>query len=809
MLSPISPDSDWSTYASVVSSMLENLDTLSQQIAFNHYASELTDAGLDWLLRIARHWPQAGTHLEAVLLHAYFDTLIRKAYEEYAPIRYFDGGKHELDISQFRDLDRALLKLNRIKLAFQHWENLPRTTGVGQLGVLAREFEKKARHLPIRQLMARAGRAIQVLKPVFMMSPLSIASYLPPESVSFDLVVFDEASQVKPVDALGAIARGRQLVVVGDSKQLPPTRFFDAMIGDGDEDEEVESVTADLESILGLIVSQRAPQRMLRWHYRSRHESLIAVSNHEFYNDKLVIFPSPHSERDQLGLIFRYLPDTVYDRGKTRTNPLEAKAVAEAVLEHARQRPDLTLGVAAFSSPQAQAILDVLELLRRRDPACEDFFNQHPHEPFFVKNLESVQGDERDVVFISIGYGKTAEGYVAHNFGPLNGEAGERRLNVLITRARLRCEVFTNLRHDDIDLARTQSRGIAALKTFLKYAETGVLDVPRPTGGEADSPFEEAVMQAIARHGYQLHAQVGSGGFFIDLAVLDPEQPGRYLLGIECDGATYHSSRSARDRDRLRQQVLEGLGWRIHRIWSTDWFTYPDRELRKVLAAIEQAKAARSASAPVVETKPERSEKATDMPLERAESDKESESIPSVPDYRLANFSLSLEGEELHQVSMAKRVEWVKVVVERESPVHREEITRRIAEAAGIKRLGNRIQSAIDHAIDVAVHSGQVYRRSQWLWSPLMTTAVVRSRAKLPASMRKLDRVAPEEIEQAILLVARESYGVERDALPASVCEKLGFGRITEEMRNTVLSVLDGAIQRGDIREVADHITAA
>ena len=498
MLNPINPDSDWSAHASVASTMLENLDTLSQQIAFNHYASELTDVGLDWLLGIARHWPQAGTHLEAVLLHAYFDALIRKAYEERAPIRYFDGGKHELDIRQFGDLDRNLLRLNRIKLASQHWENLPRGKGGGQLGVLAREFEKKARHLPIQQLMTRAGRAIQAIKPVFMMSPLSIASYLPPGSVGFDLVVFDEASQVKPVDALGAIARSRQLVVVGDSKQLPPTRFFDAMIGDGDDDEEVESVKAGLESILNLIVSQGAPQRMLRWHYRSRHESLIAVSNHEFYDDKLVIFPSPHSERDQLGLVFRHLPETVYDRGKTRTNPLEAKAVAEAVLEHARQHPDLTLGVAAFSSPQAQAILDVLELLRRRDPACEDFFNQHPHEPFFVKNLESVQGDERDVIFISIGYGKTAEGYVAHNFGPLNSEGGERRLNVLITRARLRCEVFTNLRHDDIDLARTQSRGIAALKTFLKYAETGVLDVPRPTGGEADSPFEEAIMQAIA-----------------------------------------------------------------------------------------------------------------------------------------------------------------------------------------------------------------------------------------------------------------------------------------------------------------------
>jgi very-short-patch-repair endonuclease len=442
-----------------------------------------------------------------------------------------------------------------------------------------------------------------------------------------------------------------------------------------------------------------------------------------------------------LGLVFRPLPDTFYDRGKTRTNPLEAKAVAEAVMAHARQRPDLTLGVAAFSSAQAQAILDHLELMRRNDPACEGFFNQHPHEPFFVKNLESVQGDERDVILISIGYGKTAEGYVAHNFGPLNGDGGERRLNVLITRARLRCEVFTNLRHDDIDLARTQARGVTALKTFLKYAETGVLDVPRPTGGEADSPFEEAVMQAIARHNYQLHAQVGSGGFFIDLAVVDPEHAGRYLLGIECDGATYHSSRSARDRDRLRQQVLEGLGWRIHRIWSTDWFTYPDRELHKVLTAIEQAKAARSAAAPIAETRPERPEPAADTSLQRAGSDGASVSVASVPEYRLANLSLSLMGAELHLVAMTHGVEWVKGVVECESPVHKEEVSRRITEAAGIRR-GARIQGAIDYAIEKAVHSGQVSKRSEWLWSPRMTTAVVRNRAQLPANLRKLDNVS-------------------------------------------------------------------
>src|SRR5215203_4290548 len=421
-----------------------------------------------------------------------------------------------------------------------------------------------------------------------MMSPLSIANFLEPNAVDFDLVVFDEASQVRPVEALGAIARGKQVVVVGDSKQLPPTSFFDRLVNTEEIDE--ENLTADLESVLGLFSAQGAPERMLRWHYRSRHESLITVSNHEFYEDRLVIFPSPDRGREDTGLVYHHLPNATYDRGGTRSNVGEAKRVAEAVMEHARNRPQMSLGVAAFSTAQMQAIEDQLEILRRADPSCEAFFTAHPFEPFFIKNLENVQGDERDAIFISVGYGRTPVGTLPMSFGPLNQDGGERRLNVLITRARRVCEVFTNLTADDIDLGRSGSRGVRALKTFLQYAKEGVLDVPVATGREPDSPFEESVLSALQAAGYRVETQVGSAGFFIDLAVVDPERPGRYLLGVECDGATYHSARSARDRDRLRQEVLERLGWRIHRIWSTDWFRNPERELRRLVEAIEEAK---------------------------------------------------------------------------------------------------------------------------------------------------------------------------------------------------------------------------
>ena len=453
---------------------------------------------------------------------------------------------------------------------------------------MRREFEKKRRHLPIRKLMTEAGNAILQIKPGFMMSPLSIAKFIPPGSVRFDLVIFDEASQVRPVDALGALLRAGQAVVVGDTQQLPPTSFFDRMAEDGDDPD--TTATADLESILGMFRACGAPERMLRWHYRSRHESLIAVSNHKFYDNRLVLFPSPDAQREETGLHFHHNAGTCYEPGSRKAfNAGEAAIVADAVMEHARLRPELTLGVAAFSLSQARRVEDEVELRRRADPSTEPFFADHPEEPFFVKNLENVQGDERDVMLVSVGYGRTEGGFMPMNFGPLNQEGGERRLNVLITRARRRLKVHSNFVADDLDLARTNARGVAALKTFLRYAQTGILDVPKPSGRDADSPFEEAVAEDLRALGHTIEHQIGSAGFFIDLAVVDPRQPGRYLLGIECDGATYHSARSARDRDRLRQQVLQGLGWTIHRIWSTDWFTHRQREIDRVDEAIRRA----------------------------------------------------------------------------------------------------------------------------------------------------------------------------------------------------------------------------
>ncbi len=568
-------------------------DQLQAIVSLNHLLDELQEAGLWSVFETVRSWETApGTeHLASTFDKTWYQALLDAAFVEHPELSGFEGATHGSLVETFRELDKLTLSHNRAKVISKHRDRLPRDSHVNGLSILKHEMAKKKKHLSIRELMKRAGDAIQRIKPVFMMSPMSIAQFLPPSTIDFALVIFDEASQVRPADAFGAILRGKQIIVVGDSKQLPPTSFFDKLGADDGEDDNGDSVgtVKDLESILDVFETRGILPKSLRWHYRSRHESLIAVSNLLFYNNKLLVFPSPSA--DSMGLVLNHHPETAYDAGRSKTNQKEARIVAEAVMDHARNYPDRSLGVVAFSLAQMTAIEDQLERLRHEDPSLEEtFFNRQSEEPFFVKNLESVQGDERDTIFISVGYGRQENGSLSMNFGPVNLDGGWRRLNVLFTRARRRCEIFSNLTASDINLGSSANQGRKALKAFLNYAETGKLDVDASLSEEFGSPFEEAVSAKLSGLGYEAHPQVGVAGYRIDLGIVNADRPGAYLLGIECDGATYHSARSARDRDRLRQTVLEKRGWTIHRIWSTDWFHNPARELERVVEAIERAK---------------------------------------------------------------------------------------------------------------------------------------------------------------------------------------------------------------------------
>ena len=775
-------------------------DKLHEIVTYNHLAERLTHGGFAEIVKVATDWPEASQFLSDLLKRTWYSVWVGKAIREHPILASFSSDTHEHIVDRFRQLDRLLLKCNRVEIAYEHVKNLPQhEVSSGQLSVLRGEFHKKRRHLPIRTLMTKAGHAIQTIKPVFMMSPLSVAKFLPAESVKFDWVIFDESSQVEPVDAFGAIIRGNQSIIVGDDKQLPPTRFFNKIAEEDDEDGK-ENLAADLESILGLFSRWKAPRRMLRWHYRSRHESLITVSNREFYDNKLQLFPSPDAARAKVGLVFHHHPNTVYDRGVSRKNQDEANIVAKRVMEHARSHSDLTLGVATFSASQREAIQDALEILRREDPSCEDtFFNPNSQEPFFVKNLENVQGDERDIIFISVGYGRDANGAHKMNFGPLNQDGGERRLNVLITRARWRCEVFTNLNADDINISPTSPQGVVALQRYLKYAQTGKLDVPElDADREAGSPFEEEVADTLRELNFQVDHQIGSAGYFIDLGIRDPEHPGRYLLGIECDGAAYHSARSARDRDRLRQQVLEDLGWSIHRIWSTAWFKNPQTELKKVVEAIEKAKTYRPPT-------PDPSSEITPEPEVINPPEPEPSENSPTENYELAELVIT-DGRDLHEVPSYRMADWIKRVVDVESPVHSDEVARRVTRAAGVNRIGDRIQRALKTGARHASQSGSIKIKEGFYYSPVQREVAVRDRTTLPTISRKLDLVAPEEIETAIKLIASNSLGIERGDLPREVCRQLGLGAVRRDRQKTVEIIADRMVERGELMQKGNSL---
>jgi very-short-patch-repair endonuclease/DNA polymerase III delta prime subunit len=784
---------------------------LRSLVGFNAIAYECESEGLAFVVQAAISWSMDTPSLALAFDATWYEGLVREAFKTRPALVRFDRTGHELAIRQFRDLDKKNLLLRRQILAAAHWEHLPTQHDVGETKVIRQEINKKRRHLPIRQLVARSGRAIRSIKPIFMMSPLSIAKFLAPGALDFDMVIFDEASQVRPVDALGALARGRQAVVVGDHKQLPPTSFFDTLV-EGDEVEDGEVPIGDLESILNLFVAQGAPQRMLQWHYRSRHHSLIAVSNAEFYDSRLTIFPASGFSHRPLGLRFHHLPDTLYERGKSRTNPEEARRVAEAVMAHAKSTPDMTLGVVTFSTAQRDAVLFQIEYLRRKDPTSEQFFSGRPDEPFFVKNLENVQGDERDVIYISIGYGKSEKGYFAHSFGPVNQEGGERRLNVLITRARFCCEVFANFEAEDIDLGRTNAAGVQALKKFLAYAKTGIMDIGVATGGDADSPFEEEVEAALLRLGWIIERQVGVGGFRIDLAVKDPAKPGRYLLGIECDGATYHSARWARDRDRLRQDVLEGLGWRIHRIWSTDWHRNKEHEIRRAAEALERAKAHFEAMVGG------QSEKATTS--EATEIIREDvvriEAAPAIMiPYKEAKLDLRLGALQLHEITVERAANACIAVADVEGPIHVDILYRRIAEGAGVRRVGSRIRDSLSAGLAHTVRTNRLKRDGDFVSIPGRLLAAPRDRSVAEISMRNLDWVSAEEIRLALFEVIKVAYSVSEDEAFRKGLSRLGLQRLTGTGRERFEAelaalVTGGVIQRsnGRLRVSAEPIPA-
>ena len=505
----------------------------------------------------------------------------------------FNTIHHNNLIKNFQTLDRNLIDNAKVRLCRILHNNM--INGLNnfpsELSALKHFSKLKRFRKSLRQIINSMPELLQSIKPCFMMSPLTVSQLIEPDLFKFDYIIFDEASQLTTEDCIGSMIRGKRLIVAGDEQQLPPTSFFKS-VTEPSEDDYTDDEKEDLESILDECQTSSFPKCMLKWHYRSKDEHLIAFSNKYLYK-QLYTFPSSIEKSEITGIKWHYYENT--DNNVQNALQAEAEKVAQACIEHAKKFPNRTLAVATFNVKQKGLIEDAINELLKKEKDCSEFFDDKKDEPFFVKNLESVQGDERDVIIISLGIFKNQNGILdMRSFGPINRDGGERRLNVLVTRARYKLEIFSAIRYGDFKDEQIKSEGVRLLKRYLEYAEKGEVALISDTQSEIDdhfdSPFESAVCKELRKAGYNVRTQVGCSGYRIDMAIRDDKNPGEFLLGIECDGRAYHSSATARDRDRLREDVLKGLGWKIYRIWSTDWFKNPKKELEKLFKYIEDLK---------------------------------------------------------------------------------------------------------------------------------------------------------------------------------------------------------------------------
>lgn len=765
-------------------------------------------------------------------------------------LRTFSTPEHVATIQKFREVDERFQQLTAAYIVAKLAGQLPASDDVNRKsswGILRHELQKKTKHKPVRQLIKEIPEVLTALSPCVMMSPLSISQYLPAEQTLFDVVIFDEASQITVWDAVGALARGRQAIVAGDPKQMPPSNFFNRSDDDPDGNVNVEG---DLESILDEMLGASIPEKALNLHYRSRRESLIAFSNSRYYENALVTFPAPVHPDNGVRLI---RPDGFYARGKARHNVGEAKAIVAEIVRRLTHEDsevrEMSIGVVTFNSEQQTLIENLLDDARSKKPSIEWAFSaESSREPIFVKNLETVQGDERDVILFSITYGPDQSNHVTMHFGPLNQDGGERRLNVAMTRARSEMLVFSTLSPDRIDLSRTQARAVADLKHFLEYAERG----PSALGaavfgsiGDYDSPFEIAVAQALQTKGWDVHPQVGVSAYRIDLGIVHPDEPGIYLAGVECDGAMYHSSAFARERDKIRQMVLEGLGWTLFRVWSTDWWTHrtkavetlheslngclkADRLKREEVArTLETMEVSESDALDLVEDGDEEEVialaltdgKAADevatrgasfSPVPEPTNASPSSFLPLTEKQQTSNFAGDLFGKSEHcyvvtqldaasypadpdlfySEEYASRLSaMVEHVIDTEGPIHEDVLIRRIARHHGFQRAGNQIREVVISL--VRRDRSRTEEDVGFFFWPKVTTKdrppLARYRNRTD-EMRKAEYICKEEICAISTLLSLKG-----DVL--ALARHLGIARLSQSARKRLADALDACCE--------------
>ncbi|WP_144111325.1 DUF3320 domain-containing protein [Paraburkholderia sp. BCC1886] len=781
-----------------LSSLLQGWQATSRQLQpwclWRKSRALAIDSGLQGIVDALEAGEAPLSNVATFFEYSYQSWWLRKAIDREPVLCNFSSAEHDRKIAEFKEADERFQKLTQQYIAAKLAGQVPASGEVmpgadSELGKLRRELQKQRKHMPIRQLVQNLPSLMTRLKPCLLMSPLSVAQYLDASHAQFDVVIFDEASQIPVWDAVGAIARGKQLVCVGDPKQLPPTSFFARSddSADGVDSDDVQ----DLESILDECLSIGLPELRLNWHYRSKHEGLITFSNVTYYDNELVTFPSPvtndqsvHFERVQ----------GVYDRGGSRTNRAEADAIVKAIERHYLDsaKRHLTLGVVTFNQAQQSLIERMLDERRRVSQQLDQAIAQTAQEPLFIKNLENVQGDERDIIFFSVTYGPDASGKVSLNFGPLNLEGGHRRLNVAVSRARVGVVIFSTLLPEQIDLSRVRAAGVRDLKNYLEFAIRGpraLVEQSMPTGREPDSPFERQVISVLREKGWTVHPQVGVSGYRIDIGVVDPRAPGRYLLGVECDGAMYHSGATARDRDRLRQHVLEGLGWKLHRIWSTDWWLNPEEPMRKLLARLEDLMAVvpevETAVSEVAEEESHTMYAASEPVGESVvEADVEATApTTQLREYRLVSLDKGSPDLFYESRSISTLVGQLLEVIETEGPVSQAILFRRVTQAWGLSRVGSRIEAHLCGLVPKDV-TRTMDGNMTFYWPERIKPDAwdgFRVPASSPETRRAINEISLEELGNTAVFVLVQQGGTSLDGISKAVCRLQGLTRTSAE----------------------------
>lgn len=751
--------------------LLTNIESINDVIVQRRVKSALESSITDAYLLEMIQEEKYPKHISKVFEYIRCHSIVKEILNTYNTLDEFNSLIFDKKIREFVYLDSKNIQMNNLQEVLDaHFYNVynirkDETLSVekkdDRISYLLQTFNKKRNIPTVKQLLHQAFEPITELKPVFMMSPISISQYLEPIVGMFDIVVFDEASQIKPQDAFGALLRGKQIVVVGDEKQLPPTNFFESFYGSTEFFE--EDAISNYESILTLLRGRGVPTTTLNWHYRSKHHNLIQISNDHFYDNSLSIYPSRFKNNPDYGLKYVYV-DGVFDRGRSRTNIIEAKLVAQEVINHAKNNPELSLGVATVNISQRDLIMAEVKRLRSKEPELDSFFLEDKEEAFFIKNLENVQGDEREVIFVSIGYGKDQNGNIIQNFGAINHQGGERRLNVLMTRARQKCVIYSGLRASDLEMDYNTTDGVKVLRKFLAFAEKEATETEVNITSETKI-FAEEIAKELNDKGYKTSFNIGNSQYFIDLAVHNPENETEYILGIEFDYSSYNQSRTATERERIRNNVMRSKGWIIYKVFITSWFNNRKQVLDDIFKYLEHTY---------------KEESNGKIQLEFYE-----ESVNVVTRFGFKTYkkyTKMIENIEFLMKDQDEFNEYVKSLIYKEMPVTFNEIITRIVENSYVKIKDKKLIKPLKKALRDLHHDRIIYSRNDFYYFHKKDEEIKFRDRRNSFTNISITDISIDEYLHAIKEITRNSFGINTQNIASIISNYLGYEAVSEEL---------------------------